>query len=188
MTIKPIVAIAVSIMLFSFLGEKETIDFKYPKNKDAVITMTTDKFQKFKEEWRDNDYYYLNDKNKDGFICSVLFCKLNKEEMVFQDKVQKESGVPSGNAVFPLQYFISSSTTKEYESGEKTWGDPDTDFMFRQVDIKEVNGHRINQKNMFAYTMFGKDLYVSVHLSKVLCTPADSIAMELILEGLKKKK
>lgn len=175
--------------LLSFMpSDKSTIEFSYPKNKEAVFTMTSDKFKKFSKEWRDKDYYYMSKDGEDNFICSVLFFKLNKSELKDLKGAEKETGVPLGSPVYPLAFFSLSSETKSLESNEETWGDPKGEFMFRQVDIKEFSGQKINQKNMFAYTMFGEDIYVSLHISKVLCTPEDSTIMREILDGLKKKK
>jgi hypothetical protein len=60
--------------------------------------------------------------------------------------------------------------------------------MFSHADIKEFNGIKMNQKHMYGYAMFGKDLFLNIHLSKVGCTPEDSTAMKQLLDGLRKKK
>jgi hypothetical protein len=187
MKLKLLLFSVLSIFLFSFSGDKK-LSFSYPNKKDAQITLTTDKFKKFSEEWRGEDYYYIDNKGKGGFICSVLFYKLNKQEVEDLEQIQKKSGVAKGNPIFPLEHFTSSSQTKKYESNQSTWSDATGDFMFSQTDIKEFSGTQINQKNMCAYTMFGEDLFVKVHLSKVLCTQEDSIAMRQILDGIKKVK
>ncbi len=189
MTTSKIFLTILAITLLSFISDdKNNFEFNYPKNKDAAFTMATDKLKKFKKEWRGEDYYYISENGNDNFICSVLFYKLNKNEVKDLHEIEKQSGAPKGSPVYPMIHFSGSSNTKQYETNEHTWGDPNGEFMFRQVDIKEFNGQKLNQKNMFGYTMFGEDLYVNVHLSKVLYTPEDSIAMVKILDGLKKKK
>ena len=150
--------------------------------------MTTNKFEKIEKEWRGTDYYYITE-NKDGFICSVLFYKLNPDEVKqFVEFPRQLLGSPQNSPAYPQSYFSSYSPTKKYEINEQKWGDLTGDFMFRQTDIPEFEGKKVNQKNMFAYAMFGKDLFVNIHLSKGNCTPTDSLEMRQILEGLKKKK
>lgn len=92
------------------------------------------------------------------------------------------------SASIPFVYFSENSNLKKYESNNKSWGQVTDDFMFRQNDIFEFEGVNIKQKHMYAYAMFGKNIFVNVHLSKTNFTPADSTAMRQILDGLKKKK
>jgi len=184
MTTKTFLLSALTAVLLSFSSEDQTIEFKYPKNKDAVVIMTTDKFKKFEKEWRGADYYYMCEDGDNDMVCSVLFYKLNKEE----EKHMVEPFGGEGNAAIPFAYFLENSNLKELEKNDVSWGKMTDDFMFRQNDILEFNGVRINQKHMYAYTMFGTDLFVNIHLSKVKCTVNDSTAMRQILDGLKKKK
>lgn len=187
-TLKLFLLCAVAQVFSASTNDKETISFHYPKNKDTKITLTTDRFNNFKEEWRGEDYYFIDTQGEGGLICSVLFYKLNKKESKDLSKIQKQSGVPQGSPIFPLAHFSSNSNTKPYESNEANWGDAESDFMFRQVDIKEYAGQQINQKHMYAYTMLGNDIYVKVHLSKVLFTTQDSTVMRQILDGIRKER
>ena len=176
------------LFLLSFAADKNIIEFRYPKNKEAVVVMSTDRFGKFEKEWRGTDYYYSTN-NSEGVICSVLFYKLNEDEVQrFVDFPRQLLGSPQTSPAYPQSYFSQYSPTKKYEVNEQKWGDPSTDFMFRQTDIPEFEGKKVNQKNMFGYAMFGKDLFVNIHLSKINCTATDSMAMRQILESLKKKK
>jgi hypothetical protein len=175
---------ALVFMLSAFSGDKSEIVFSYPKNKTAKIILTTDKFKKFDKEWRGEDYYYMSKNGEGDLICSVLFYKLNKEEQKLM--VEPFGDMPS--AGIPFAYFSENSNLKKYETNNKAWGEMTDDFMFRQNDILEFQGVKIKQKHMYAYAMFGKDLFVNVHLSKVNFTAEDSTAMRQILGGLKKAK
>ena len=179
---------AFAFISMAFSSGKKEIEFTYPKNKDATFFMSTDKFKKFQKEWRGMDYYYLCENGEDGFICSVLFYKLNKEEEKSLVDMPKQllSG-PEVSPLYPQTYFTTNSNLKKYESNQTKWGELTDDFMFSHADVKEYNGIKINQKHMYGYAMFSKDLFVSIHLSKVGCTPEDSTAMRQILDGLKKK-
>lgn len=173
-----------TVFLLSFNGGINEIEFKYPKTKDAKFTMTTDKFKEFKEEWRGQDYYYMCENRDKNIICSVLFYKLNKDE-------QKLMVEPFGGMItpgIPFIYFSDNSNLKKYETNSNGWGQMTDDFMFRQNDILEFEEIITKQKHMYAYCMFGKDLFVNVHLSKVDYTAEDSTAMRQILKGLKKVK
>ncbi|MCX6236123.1 MAG: hypothetical protein NTY07_00970 [Bacteroidia bacterium] len=163
---------------------KNEISFIYPKKKGISLIMNTYLFKEFKKEWRGEDYYYLSE-GKDGFVCSVLFFKLNESEFNDLLAIQKGSGVSKTSPIYASTHFLSSSKTKQYESNNKSWGDPNSTFMYSQVDIKEFSGQKINQKNISAYAMFGEDIYLKVHLSKTLCTQQDSITMMDIFESLK---
>ena len=187
MTIKTIFLVLLTITLLSFSGDKKRIEFNYPKNKEAKFTMTTDKFKKFTKEWRGEDYYYMCENGDNNFICSVLFYKLNKDEQkLMVDPFDPKGGTTSPS--IPFIYFSGNSNLKKYETNNKSWGEVTDDFMFRQNDILEFEGKAIKQKNMYAYCMFGKDLFVNVHLSKVNFTADDSTAMREILSGLQKVK
>ncbi len=186
MTIKAFFFLAFIITLMPFSGDQNTIEFNYPKNKDATIIMTTDIFGKFSKEWRGEDYYYVCETGKNNLICSVLFYKLNKDEQ----KLMVDPFDPAGGTtspIIPYTYFLESNL-KPYERNKKSWGEATDEFMFRQNDIPEFNGMKIKQKHMYAYCMFGKDLFVNVHLSKTNYTVEDSTAMRKILKGLKKAK
>ena len=186
---KTIVYTILTVFLFSFTGDKNLIEFNYPKRKEAVFTMNTNKFKKFKEEWRGQDYYYLCENGDGGIICSVLFYKLNEnEQKMLVEAPQQLLKFPESSPGYPLAYFSNNSNLHEFESNNQQWGDPSGDFMFSQSDIKEMQGFKVNQKNMNGYAMFGKDLFVNIHLSKIAYTPEDSTAMRQILDGLAKKK
>jgi len=170
------------------INVKNEISFIYPKKKDISLIMNTDLFKKFTKEWRGEDYYYMGE-GMDGFVCSVLFFKLNESEFKDLLAIQKGSGVPNSSPIYASNHFLSSSSkTKQYESNNKNWGDPKDTFMYSQVDIKEYSGQKINQKNISAYAMYGEDIYLKVHLSKILCTKQDSIIMMDIFKSLKIKK
>ena len=171
------------MFFFSFSGDKQLIEFKYPKNKDAKFTISTDAFKKFKEEWRGEDYYYLSESGESDIICSVLFYKLNKDE---QKLMVDPFGEP--NSGIPFIYFTNSSNLKKYEKNDKSWGTMTDDFMFRQNDILDFEGIKIKQKHMYAYGMFGKNLFVNIHLSKTNYTADDSTKMRQVLDGIQKKK
>ena len=170
---------------------EKAIEFKYPKRKNATIYMDTDNFKKFKKEWRGEDYYYLSQNSKNDMVCSVLFYKLDEEEkLMYVDiaRVALGTDAPENSPVYPLIYFTTYSKLAKLESNKSKWGDPSEDFMFSHSDIEEFQGVKVNQKHMYAYAMYDKDLFVSIHLSKVNCTPGDSILMRGILEGISKKK
>lgn len=172
-----------------FKSEVKDLEFNYPKNKDAVFYMKTDKFQNFQKEWQGSDYYYLSENGENGLVCSVIFYKLNKEEeQMLVDMPRLMLNGPESSPVYPQNYFTTFSNLKKIESNQSKWGNISDDFMFSHSDIKEMNGKKLNQKHMYGFAMFGKDLFVNVHLSKVDCSPNDSIAMRQILDGLVKKK
>lgn len=172
------------IGMWSFkLADIETYDFSYPKRKNAAITINGKDFKKFSKEWRSQDYYYYGE-TKDGLICSVLFYKLNKDEQKLM--VEPLGGMLS--AAIPYIYFSQNSKLKQWEKNEASWGSMEDEFMFRQNDILEFQGRKINQKHMYAYGMLDKDLFINIHLSKVNFTPADSTVMREILSSVQKKK
>jgi hypothetical protein len=178
----------------AFTSDVKEIEFNYPKNKEAVFTMTTNKFKKFTKEWRGSDYYYMCENGEDGIICSVLFYKLTKKECEMLIDVPRQLveahlvEAPEVSPAYPMMYFTNYSNLKKFESNQSTWGEPTDDFMFSQSDIKEFDGVVVNQKHMYGYAMFGKDLFANIHLSKVDCSPQDSTSMRQILQSLKKKK
>ena len=171
-------------ILFSFSGDNGITEFSYPNVKNTTMTLSTGLFKKFKQEWRGQDYYYSCEDSESGIICSVLYYKLNKEEQDVMVRPFKGITTP----MIPLLFFADNSNLKDFESNNDTWGEIKDDFMFRQNDILEMRGMKIRQKNMYAYGMFGDDLFVNIHLSKVNYTTADSTAMRQILSSLKKIK
>ncbi|MEN2416010.1 hypothetical protein [Flavobacterium mesophilum] len=186
--IKKVLFTALIIGFLSFTSDNADgiIEFNYPKNKEAVLLMKTDQFENFEKEWRGEDYYYLCKGGKDNIICSVLFYKLNKEEQ----KQMVDSFDPKGHTtspIIPFTYFLTGNLSK-YEKNNDFWGEPTDDFMFKQNDITEFEGIKTKQKHMYAYGMFGKDLFINVHLSKINYTSQDSITMRTILMNLQKKK
>ena len=60
------------------------------------------------------------------------------------------------------------------------------DFMFRK-NVINLQGSKISQNHMYGYSMFGNDLFVIVHLSKMNCSETDLREMEGILNSLKKE-
>ena len=182
MKTKQIILIALLLILLSFKGDKSEFEFIYPKYKEVKFTMTTNKLKKFEKEWRGEDYYYLCENGDNNIICSVLFYKLNKDEQKLM--VDPFGGKPSSG--IPFIYFSDNSNLKQYEVNNASWGAMTDDFMFRQNDIIEFEGVKTNQKHMYAYCMFGKDIFVNFHLSKINYTANDSIAMREILGSLKK--
>ena len=172
------------IGLASFkLIEAKLFEFSYPKGKKIAVTLKADGFNQFTKEWRGSDYYYYSESN-DHIICSVLYFKLNKDE---QKLLVEPFGDAAGPAM-PLVYFTEESNLKKYETNNKSWGEMTDDFMFRQNDIEEFEGKKIKQKHMYGYALFGKDMFLNVHLSKVNCSASDSTAMREILKSLAKKK
>jgi len=177
-----------ALALLSFAPANTTIEFSYPSGKEIAVIMTSGRFKKMEQEARGADYYYLA-QDDDSMICSVLFFKLNEDEISnLVEMPAKLMGAPLNSPAYPQTYFANYSNTKEWETNEQRWGDPKDDFMYRQTDIKEFKGQKVNQKNMFAYAMFGNDLFVNIHLSKINCSKKDSIEMKSILASLKKRQ
>jgi hypothetical protein len=187
MTLKTLLLSTLTFGLFSFIPGNDTVEFSYPDIAGTTITMTTSKFKTFEKEKQGTDYYY-SCQNSDGMICSVLFYKLDPDEVKKLVEMPAQAGGPATSPVYPLTYFSTNSKTKDIEINEQKWGSPAGDFMFRQADIKEFQGTVVNQKSMYAYAMLGKDMFVSVHLSKLMYTTGDSTEMRKILATLKKKK
>ena len=100
----------------SFSGSKGVKTFGYPLSPTAKFTMTTDLFPKFKEEWRDMDYYYYCEKGSNGMICSVLFYRLNADEQ----KTMIEPFGDKAGAGIPYVYFSDNSQLKKYEKNNST--------------------------------------------------------------------
>ncbi|MES2133785.1 MAG: hypothetical protein V4506_15650 [Bacteroidota bacterium] len=181
---KMTVALTFILLALSFTGSrKKTVEFHYPKRDNTTITMLSDNYKKFNEEWKGGDYYYMSF-GKDSIICSVLYYLLNENE-------QKNLVQPFGDAVgplIPMTYFLTNSNMKNFEKNKTSWGGEKDDFMFRQADIINYQGYSVRQKNMYAYCIFGKDLFVNIHLSKTNYTTKDSTIMRQMLASFAKKK
>ena len=172
--------LALGVLSFS-TADKSDFNFSYPKRNKTTITTKLDNFKKFDQEWRGTDYYYYG-VSSDSIICSVLYYKLNKDE---QKKYVDIFGGMT-NAGIPFVYFSENSNLKAYETNVVNWGEMTDDFMFRQADITDYEGMKVHQKHMYAYTMFDKDLFVFIHLSKTNYSSSDSVNMRAILGNLKK--
>ena len=154
---KVLFGIVVLVFLSFNVLEKKTFEFTYPKQKDVKITLLSEHFKKFKEEWRGSDYYYFAE--KDGFVCSVLFYKLTEEEKLSlvevpkiellekTEETKKEYFVNS--PVFAFTYFKNSSKLKKMEENEICWGKITDDFMYRKNEINI--GGKLKQNNMHVY-------------------------------------
>lgn len=173
----------------SFTSTEATIfEFSYPKREGTTITFRATEFKKFKKEWRGEDYYYYGE-SKSGMICSILYYKLNNDEVLsLVDAPKKAINGPDISPAYPFAYFSNYSNLKKYEKNNVDWGQPSDDFMFRQNDITEFAGAKINQKHMYGYAMMDKDLFVNVHLSMTGYSKSDSTAMREILNTLTRKK
>ncbi|HTD97760.1 MAG TPA: hypothetical protein VK668_00660 [Mucilaginibacter sp.] len=181
------------LILLAFMGllsfkaaDKKVFEFNYPKRKGTDISLSAEHLKKFTKEWRGTDYYYYSE--DDGFICSVLYYKLDdneKQELI--DAPKTAIGGPDISPAYPYAYFKNYSKLKSMEKNDSSWGKSTDDFMFRQNDVI-IEGTNFSQKNMYAYAMAGKDLFVNIHLSKVGCTSSDSTEMMGILKSLVLKK
>ena len=179
------ILIAFALLSFKFL-DKKTFGFSYPKSKGTDVFFSANHFKKFSKEWRGSDYYYYSE--ADGFICSILYYKLNDEEKLsLVDAPKVAIGGPDTSPAYPYSYFKAYSNLKSMERNDSSWGIATDDFMFRQNDIV-IEGTAFSQKHMYGYCMFDKDLFVNIHLSKTKCSPSDSIEMVDLLKSLTKKK
>jgi hypothetical protein len=175
------------LVIFAFCAlsfsttDKNDFEFSYPKRNNTTITTKIANLKKFDKEWRGTDYYYYGF-SADSIICSVLYYKLNKDEQ--KQYVDIFGGMT--NAGIPFAYFSEHSNLKKYETNVVNWGKMTDDFMFRQNDITSFEGMKIHQKHMYAYSMFDKDLFVIVHLSKTNYSSSDSVNMRTILDNFKK--
>ena len=186
--------VILGVLSFNIL-EKKTFEFIYPKQKDVKISLLSEHFKKFDKEWRGSDFYYSTE--KDGFICSVLFYKLNEEEKlslvevpktIFAEELKKNGKeFPDSSPIFAYTYFKNYSNLKKMEENDESWGEITDDFMFRKNEIN-LPGSKIKQENMYGYAMYGNDLFVNVHLSKMNCSEIDLKEMEDIINSLKKVK
>lgn len=196
MKLKQILFATIILGFLSFnCVEKKSFEFSYPKQNNAKISLLSDHFKKFEKEWRGSDYYYFAE--KEGYICSVLFYKLNEEEKlslvevpkaIFTNK-SKEAGkdFPENSPIFAYTYFKNYSNLKSMETNDKSWGEMTDDFMFRE-NVINIEGTKMTQNHMYGYAMFGNDLFVNVHLSKMNCTEDEVLEMKEILNSLKKEK
>jgi hypothetical protein len=174
------------VLLSFILADKKAFEFAYPKRKGTDITLSADHFKKFTKEWRGTDYYYYGE--GDGFICSVLYYKLNGDEKLeLIDAPKAAIGGPDKSPAYPYAYFKNYSNLKSMEKHDSTWGAPTDDFMFRQNDVV-IEGTQFSQKHMYGYAMADKDLFVNIHLSKTGCSPSDSTEMMDMLKSLTIKK
>jgi len=173
--------------LFSFtLADKNIFEFLYPKRKGTDITFSAEHFKKFSKEWRGSDYYYFGE--ADGFVCSVLYYKLNDDEKLqLVDAPKKAIGGPEKSPAYPYAYFKEFSNLKSMEKNDSSWGKPTDEFMFRQNDVI-IDGTQFSQKHMYGYAMVDKDLFVNIHLSKTGCSTSDSTEMMDILKSLTIRK
>jgi hypothetical protein len=187
MTYQKIFLLSSVFGLFSFkLLDKKMFDFSYPKREGTEITFSAGHFKKFTKEWRGTDYYYYGE--SDGFICSVLYYKLNdNEKLELIDAPKTAIGGPDKSPAYPYSYFKNYSNLKSMEKNDSSWGEPTDDFMFRQNDVV-INGTQFSQKHMYGYAMVDKDLFVNIHLSKTGCSSSDSTEMIDILKSLTLKK
>ena len=71
------------------------------------------------------------------------------------------------------------------EKNDTPWGAPTDEFMFRKHDI-DIQGTQFSQTHMYGYAMFGKDLFVNIHISKINPTPEEQAQMVAMLNSLKK--
>ncbi|WP_299189355.1 hypothetical protein [uncultured Aquimarina sp.] len=181
--------ITITLFLMSFITKDvKSYVFKHPKKKKVTVLLESENLGKFKKEKRGGDFYYSNLSNlgKNNINCSVLFYKLNKDEITNLVEMPKMiMGGPDTSPAYPLAYFSNYSKLKKIESNNSQWGKPDGDFMYRQADIKEIQGQKINQKHMYAYSMIDGDMFVNIHLSKINCKAKDSTKMKAILDGFK---
>lgn len=173
----------VAFGLFSFtLIDKQTFDFTYPKRKGCDVSLSANHFKKLSKERRGTDYCRLAE--GDGFICAVLYYKLNAgEQKELVDAPKTAMNRPEKSPAYPYAYFKNRSNPKETERNDSAWGSPSDPFMFRQNDVI-VEGTPFLQKHMYGYALVDKGLFVNVHLSKTMCTPADSTEMREMLRSL----
>jgi hypothetical protein len=176
-----ILVIAITLLSFRSI-ESKRFDFSYPKNSSSQISFSSEHFKDFDKEWHGSDYYYYSE--GDGFICSVLYYKLNEGEKVsLLEGPRFATGGPDSSPVYPYAYFKNYSYFKSLEKNDSAWGKATDDFMFRQNDIRVERTGSL-EKNMYGYCMFSDDLFVNIHLSKVNCSVADSTAMLAMLQTL----
>ena len=180
---RKVMVLCIATALLSFNSfEQKSFEFNYPKKENTSFSLSAGHFKKFTKEWRGEDYYYYAD--ADGFICSVLYYKLNKDEKLeLIDAPKTAIGGPDKSPAYPYAYFKNYSNLKDMERNDSSWGGPADDFMFRQNNVV-VDGMKFSQKHMYGYAMVDKDLFVNVHLSKTGCSPADSTEMMSMLQSL----
>lgn len=193
MKLKAIISAFALFALLSFTSSEKALKFDYPKQKGTEISLSSDHFKKFKEEWRGSDYYYFGE--GDGFVCSVLFYKLNEDEKLSLVEVPKAAmkksleaagkEISADSPMFAYAYFKNFSNLKSMEVDDQSWGLASDDFMFRKNKVP-LEGTNFVQTHMYGYAMFGNDLFVNIHLSKMNCSENDTKEMEAILNSLVK--
>lgn len=159
--------------------------FSYP-NTDYAIALSLNIEGNVEKHWHGDDYFYSG-LTKDTTIFFVLFFKLNAADQAELATLRERTpGTPVMTPLYPLSYFMSTAPLKQYETMTEIWGNPESGFMFRQAHVESVEGIKIDQKNMYAYTMPAKDIFVAIHISKVMCTPEDSTALRTLIESVHK--
>jgi hypothetical protein len=172
------------VALCAFVPLADEAEFEYPDS-DVAVTMSLPGFEDFKEEWRGEDYYYFGTRESDGMVCSLLYYKLNESEKKSMAKLAEKVPPENRSKLAQLHFRLSNKLAK-LESGETTWDE--NGFSFRDVNIDSFQGQDLRQKNMCAYQMYGDDLFLMVHFSKVLYTPEDSVAMRTMLTSIRTVK
>ena len=180
-------------LLLSFLSlglasDTKILSFKHPDKSSTIISLPASDFTEFKEEWKGKHYYYISQSSQSGIVCSLFFYYLSEAEQKALLTMREKFAVPKTSPAFPFTYYTTSSKVSKDEKNTFEWGTVDGDFMFRHADIEEMGGSKIHQKNMFAYAMIGDDMFATVHLSKILCTPQDSVAMRSMLQAITLKR
>ncbi len=163
------------------------MEFRYPDS-DVAIVAAADDLGEIQEEWRGRDYYYLATTNN-GIAFSVLFFKLSEQDLKGLAKMRSGMpDVPEVSPIYPFTYFSLNNKMASDEAMKEQWGDSQGDFLYRQAHIAKIGGMPVEQKNMYAYGMLYTDLFVAVHISKMMCTPEDSTEIRTIIESVQKKK
>ncbi|HLP18993.1 MAG TPA: hypothetical protein VK174_01755 [Chitinophagales bacterium] len=184
MNIRNLILSAIAILCLSAtLPTLKTITLKFPKRKHIQLKITGPEGWSIKAEKKGEDVYYSNLSDKlteSDIMFSVLFFKLNAYE---QKTMVDDLGLES-SPMLPAAYFLSNNPTASIETSKKSWDD--STFFYRDYNIEQVEGLSVHQKNMKAYCMYDKDLFVQIHLSKLKYTDSDSADMRSILNSLAK--
>jgi hypothetical protein len=179
---KKLLIIGLVLIGLGFTQQKlVTYKFKYPKKKNVELKIDIPKEWKISKEKRgEADLYFTNITKNNGnqILFSVLFFKLNDEE---KESVEE---LALNDPIVPFAFFLDKSRTVKMESKVKTWHNED--FYFKDSNIEDFNGIKAHQKNINAYCMYGYDLFVKIHISKLNYSPADSIKMMKILNTIVK--
>lgn len=180
---RSLILIAGVFLLFSFVSsDTKTFSFEFPKRKHIQLKISAPSKWVIDKEKKGEDMYYTNfsKASEKDVLFSLLFFKLNEYE---QKSMIGEMGL-EGNPLLPATYFLSNNNTAKYETDNKSW--EDTAFYYRDYNIETFGTLKVHQKNMKAYCMYDKDLFVQVHLSKPNYSDADSALMRSILNSLRK--